>query len=600
MSNGLSVEKTFTKIEEKTREALGNEEFFNEVVEANDVVPSVFSSKDENPETKINKLTSYLIRILTDRFDKYSPRYKDLDGFFGTHDRVTYSLPKEYTETRADLCRYYDFVEELLVRNGYELVDYIKGICKKDNREFKIGKILTRFTKDKDIINGFANSPVRSGNRKNLQVTVSRNLYDIITMSTFKGWTSCMNILKGSMNYKINSDLNYGTLVVYIHDEKISDMDKASGRFLLKPFFNTEDSKMVLYMMEDSSYGSVSFIQKKIGDFLVNEINKFLPRPTNDITKYSLGSGLYDDGVGQDFFYKNTDWDFTNEKHVKLIDSVELRRCSIDVEEVVKNHPDDKVLLLNPLFYCGFERKITKEDIDYLLSNDVKISVFVTGYVNRAKNPHFDKEFAFLIKDYFSSQKLFKFMLEECSLTEKLSMDDGIFSGEENSHFIEMINLRASSDFSEMRALSRTEMLILNNLHFSYELKSDALSCSYIKTVMTYKLNGELIPNGLIKLNSDTVALIEEAFSYEEQCTLITCLDPGYFWVQAYYKFLSKFLVLDFVYNHGVLGCRYFRKYCENEIPMFKEEMDFENRKYKNKYEFDTTFDETLVLALAS
>lgn len=594
-SNGPVAKETFSILEVKTRKALACKDFFYSVVEANDIDNQVYDNKSDDYNIKIDKLTSHLMKHFSSRFAQNEERYKNLDGFFGSYDRVTFSFPKEYLESGVDHCRYYGYVKELLDNKGYELVDYIRGICEKDNREFKIGKILARFTSNKDIINGFANSPVRAGNKKNLQITVSRNLYDIITMSTFKGWTSCMNILKGSMNYKIDSDLDNGTLVVYIYDEKISDMDKASARFLLKPFFNTEQSHMVLYNPEDNAYGSISFKQNKIGNILADKINKTLPLPTNDITKYSLGYGLYNDGMRSDFFYKNTDWDFTIEHHVKLINSEEISNINLNLEEIVRNHPNNKILLQNSLFYSGFDRKITSEDIDYLLSKDIKINNFAINYVNSAKNPHFDKEFALLIKDYFSPQKLFKFMIEKSSLTEKLSIDDGLFSGEDNKSYIDMINLRISSNFSEMRELSRIEMQILINIYFSYEIKSDALSCSYMKTLMKYKLNNERVPYRYsFRLNTDIISTIEEAFTYEEQCTLVECLDDGYFWVSNYYKFLSKFLILEKVYYRGVMESRYFKEYCENEVPMFKEAIDFNLRKHQSDYGFDTT------IALAS
>jgi hypothetical protein len=149
-------------------------------------------------------------------------------------------------------------------RAGYEIVDYQSNRAKKtdgDKREFSIGKIVNADPRIKQL---FDNDPSRKGARGgNYVVVVSRHPYDVIGMSSGRGWTSCMGLPKtcspsdenyedgGSNHHYLEADVTEGTIVAYlVNTNKLNKTDdilkSPTARIAIKPYINRNNGEVML------------------------------------------------------------------------------------------------------------------------------------------------------------------------------------------------------------------------------------------------------------------------------------------------------------------------------------------------------------------
>lgn len=172
-------------------------------------------------------------------------------------------------------------VTEVLTKNGYQVDDYLSGTAHKiDNvkNEMKIGKILQRI--DGDLKNKFDSDPLRDASKiskSNLKVVISKHPLDIASMSTGRGWSSCMDIRNGQNRRYVKEDIREGTLVAYLIKDTDLDIKNPIGRILIKPFVQ---KRKVALVPEDKTYGTS-------GPGFRETINKWLSSIQN------VGSGIF-------------------------------------------------------------------------------------------------------------------------------------------------------------------------------------------------------------------------------------------------------------------------------------------------------------------
>ena len=139
--------------------------------------------------------------------ERYEAIFKKYDGD-KKHYRIFLPLIAEPTflkndddDDNNDNDSIKDEIEGFLDDNGYDMLDYIKGICKGKNARnpSKIGQVLTRLerTNDeaKELMKKFVEDPIRKvGDIEELIAVVSRHPYDIAGADTDRAWTNCMTI----------------------------------------------------------------------------------------------------------------------------------------------------------------------------------------------------------------------------------------------------------------------------------------------------------------------------------------------------------------------------------------------------------------------
>lgn len=102
-----------------------------------------------------------------------------------------------------------------------KILDYQKGICQdKDGRQIRIGKLLRKLGEERLLQTYNKSKENTLKNIGDLQIVISRHPYDIIGMSTDRGWTTCHDLddkrYGGKHLYNIKKDLQKGSLIAYV------------------------------------------------------------------------------------------------------------------------------------------------------------------------------------------------------------------------------------------------------------------------------------------------------------------------------------------------------------------------------------------------
>lgn len=133
--------------------------------------------------------------------ERYADIFKKYDGD-KNHYRIYLPLKGETLNGNTGVEKE---VTDYLINTGYEVTDYIKGICKfKDAKNpSKIGQVLTKLgAKDneaKRLMKAFVEDEDRkAGSKEQLMVIISRHPYDIAGADTDRDWTNCMTMAHGT------------------------------------------------------------------------------------------------------------------------------------------------------------------------------------------------------------------------------------------------------------------------------------------------------------------------------------------------------------------------------------------------------------------
>ena len=192
-----------------------------------------------------------------------------------------------------------------LDKNGFSVKDYTNNLAiDTKGREKRIGSIVA---KDPLVKKMYDNDPARQGSavKSNQMVVISRHPYDISSMSTDRGWTSCMNLRGGNKNpHYIQIEIKAGTIIAYLVDKKDKNINNASARVLIKPFIaddtSSQNDDSIVLGIQDKVYGTAT-------DAFTNTVIKWvdgvnLSRKMDGV--FSLHPGVYDDsGLDKKRFY---------------------------------------------------------------------------------------------------------------------------------------------------------------------------------------------------------------------------------------------------------------------------------------------------------
>ena len=113
--------------------------------------------------------------------------------------------------------------------------------------------------------------PAEGSNTK-FYIVFSKHSYDIAGMSTDRGWTSCMNIYKGSNKRYIQYDIKEGTIVAYLIKEPDFNINNPTARLTIKPYVNIETPDDVYFQPETKIYGTPSMDLQSIVTKLFDKI----------------------------------------------------------------------------------------------------------------------------------------------------------------------------------------------------------------------------------------------------------------------------------------------------------------------------------------
>lgn len=218
--------------------------YFDLVIEAEDIAYS---------DSKNNRATKY--------------NYKILDAFLPMLIRSYYLLLGK--EEEASVVENYFLAEPREAKKNYTEGYYVSPLS---NTKISIGKIFNLVKKKlpnynyygtsiKDLEKVFNTRPSKFKGK----VVISRHPYDIAGMSTDRGWSSCMNLVKteGMENYSeyVEPTIMRGALIAYLIKDKDKNINSPTSRLLIKPYIrkgetiNYAEPNWVLFVSD--IYGTV-------------------------------------------------------------------------------------------------------------------------------------------------------------------------------------------------------------------------------------------------------------------------------------------------------------------------------------------------------
>ncbi|MFW6046546.1 MAG: hypothetical protein ACOCP4_02005 [Candidatus Woesearchaeota archaeon] len=146
---------------------------------------------------------------------------------------------------------------------------------------------------DQDLLSMFNEnySPIN-----NFKIVISRHPIDIIYMSTYRRWTSCTAIFNGKMWDCIFGELEDVSLISYIiYDYDINILDPIS-RIMIKPYYNKEKNKTVLYPEYLRVHGvRVPGYRKAITNILQKYQDFDIERFSNNNENYYVSPNVFSD-----------------------------------------------------------------------------------------------------------------------------------------------------------------------------------------------------------------------------------------------------------------------------------------------------------------
>lgn len=133
-----------------------------------------------------------------------------------------------------------------------KILDYQKGLClDKDGRQIRIGKLLRKLGEERLLQTYNKSKENTLKNIGDLQIVISRHPYDIIGMSTDRGWTTCHDLddkrYGGEHLHNVKRYLQRGCLIAYVIRKSDRNIKNPISRCLI--FHNDYTKKYILIIM---------------------------------------------------------------------------------------------------------------------------------------------------------------------------------------------------------------------------------------------------------------------------------------------------------------------------------------------------------------
>jgi hypothetical protein len=306
-------------------------------------------------------------------------------------------------------------IQSILEPYDFSIKDYKDGVAldTKNNREISLGKALNIVSKKepdaKELIDRYAAIKGKGATNKDedLMIIFSSAKYDIAGMSTgrdlpeFGDWDSCMNVIKGSNRRYVKLDIKEGSIICYLTTISDTNLQRALGRVLIKPYLNTEDKKDVVLYAELKTYGSIPNRQK-----FMDEVDDYMEKTQKLSGSYERLGCLYPDSdrdtiEGKETIRTRALKKFENGEELEDSEFIslplEIKRKSID--DFIKNNLElygyiipikysyasqsqkkniIKTFIKNkeriyPFLFNGAPKDSKKEIIDYKLDNRIEL-----------------------------------------------------------------------------------------------------------------------------------------------------------------------------------------------------------------------------------
>jgi len=191
----------------------------------------------------------YADKLIYSSYDKFFKYFKD-------HDKKYYRLYFPISVTYKNIIPLE--LTDYLGWNDYTIVDYDEGLIRKhgSDRVIRLGKFLNK--NDKRLLKVYNDSKKDFIKKTdNIYVVISRHPYDIIGMSTNRGWTTCLDLndkrYDGKHNHNIKNYLK-GSLISYMIRKDDRNINNPISRVLIDRMYNSRLNVGRLYGTYSDDY----------------------------------------------------------------------------------------------------------------------------------------------------------------------------------------------------------------------------------------------------------------------------------------------------------------------------------------------------------
>jgi len=274
--------------------------------------------------------------------ERYDDIFKSLGNKY-EHDRNYYRIyiPLGKEEKSGPISTVEKEVTAFLEQNGYQVLDYVKGIAKfgEAKNTTTIGRVLTRL-KAEDLMKKFVSDESRkalTSDAESLMVVISRHPYDIAGSDTDRNWTNCMTLGHAGSKRIEKMQMELETL-----KQKLKDMTKDNPKWYKE--FEQGRGNLTWDSPEIKLDGKIRTLQDEINDRKeTGENAKYL---IHDVKEGSLIS----------YLIKKTDKNINNPLAV------------LNIKPYINdNNPDDFILISDNNMY-GNGRPEFKKVVESVLS----------------------------------------------------------------------------------------------------------------------------------------------------------------------------------------------------------------------------------------
>lgn len=237
----------------------------------------------KTPETAAIPLSEYRQWGGHGQFDraKYEKIFRKYTGNVGRF-RIYLPIREEDVPKTKRVSIVPDAILKVVDEKGYAIDDYVAGIAvdKKSGgkRKIKIGKLLSDNPDLKKLFDADPQRHSSKTSKSTMLAVISRHPYDLMGMSTYRGWISCMNVKDGCNKEYVLKDLKYGTLVAYLVKADDKNINHPIGRVRIYSFLDKADHSRFMFIREPQTYpkdATLPHFEKAI-DRWVEDVNSFL------------------------------------------------------------------------------------------------------------------------------------------------------------------------------------------------------------------------------------------------------------------------------------------------------------------------------------
>ena len=130
--------------------------------------------------------------------------------------------------------------------------DFESGKISKNNAEIKIKRTEEYY---KELEKEFSSDPTRSAKKSALEIVLSKDIHDLGSMSTGRGWTSCMHLGSGAHKEDVYCEVKDGGFVAYLIRNDDKEIKNPLARLHIRRF-DTKNHRNSIAVPEQDVYGT--------------------------------------------------------------------------------------------------------------------------------------------------------------------------------------------------------------------------------------------------------------------------------------------------------------------------------------------------------